>query len=333
MTTLSIILKWTILSMILLLYLIPSYAQSFNNHWIDYTKEYYKFKVAESGIYQITRNALDNAGIALNASNYKNLKLYSNGKEIPIHLEVQNNQLDYIEFYGEKNKGALDASLYEKEIAFNEAISLYSDSAAYFLVLENQLNTSSVYTNSNFSSVSNGNPEAYCLRRKTNATQLSYSLGTKHYIGGLQLATSTYDVGEGYGTVASKAVQFPIELTTLYKGSTVPVLIKANIAALRCKIPYNQNSHVFDLNLNGQSIAQESFLKKDSLLSYSIHTTNQQILTQNVLSIANTRPDVLYSVGGVDVLYPATFDFENKDLVDFELEASSRSRYLRIPKF
>src|SRR5215831_13641342 len=75
-------------------------AQLYNNEWIDYSKTYYKFKVAVTGLYRISQPTL--ASIGLGATPAQQFQLWRNGKEIPIYTSVQTGALgssDYIEFW------------------------------------------------------------------------------------------------------------------------------------------------------------------------------------------------------------------------------------------
>ena len=83
-----------------------SFAQPFNNSWINYSQQYYKFKVAETGIYRIDFTVLSNAGIPLATINPQNFQLFARGVELPLHIEGEGDGVfditDFIEFYGQK---------------------------------------------------------------------------------------------------------------------------------------------------------------------------------------------------------------------------------------
>ena len=64
--------------------LFPSFlfSQPYGNEWINYAQPYYKFKVAETGIYRIHKQALINSGIPIDAINPKNFQIFGNEKEL-----------------------------------------------------------------------------------------------------------------------------------------------------------------------------------------------------------------------------------------------------------
>src|SRR5690606_6243770 len=94
-----------------------SQAQStpvFGNEWINYSQTYYKVKVVTTGMHRLTYNDLAAAGIS-NVDPQK-FQLFRRGREVAIYVNGQSdgalNSGDYIDFYGERNDGTLDSTLY-----------------------------------------------------------------------------------------------------------------------------------------------------------------------------------------------------------------------------
>src|SRR6187431_847259 len=90
-------------------------AQTFpyNNEWIDYGKTYYKFYLAESGLYRISQTVLASKGIGNIPA--EQFQLWRNGREVPIYTSVPSGPLsgsDFIEFWGDRNDGLPDSTLY-----------------------------------------------------------------------------------------------------------------------------------------------------------------------------------------------------------------------------
>ncbi len=75
--------------------------------WIDYTKEYLKLAIPSDNIYRITYNDLVSYGVNPDQINPKTFKLFFKGKEQPIFVSGEDDNIfdseDYIEFYAEKN--------------------------------------------------------------------------------------------------------------------------------------------------------------------------------------------------------------------------------------
>ena len=106
------------------------------NEWIDFTpgKKYYKIKIHEDGMYRLDANILQQSGIDINAINTSNYQIFHNGNEIPVHVALNNGNLDYIQFYGPKNSGEFDVHLYDDpDQYYNPTYSLYNDTASYHL--------------------------------------------------------------------------------------------------------------------------------------------------------------------------------------------------------
>lgn len=118
--------------------LAPSAQAQYGKEWIVSTQEYYKIEVGENHIYTIDYAALVAAGIPVNSINPKNFQLYKNGEEQYIYVAGQADDnfgsTDFIEFYGEKNDGKLDAPLYlTPEQQPHQYMSLYQDTTNYYL--------------------------------------------------------------------------------------------------------------------------------------------------------------------------------------------------------
>jgi hypothetical protein len=119
------------------------YAQPANN-WIQYNQNYYKFSIATSGVFKVGYNVLQNAGIPINTINPKQIHLYLLGKEIPIYIEGEGdnvfNPTDFIEFYASKNTASIDEKLYgfkNGATVINPYANLISDSVHVFITWNN----------------------------------------------------------------------------------------------------------------------------------------------------------------------------------------------------
>src|SRR5690349_867292 len=101
-----------LVTLILLALCTGAFAQQYNNEWIDHSKTYYKFKIAENGLYRISQSTLNEAG--LGATPVEQFKLFRNGQEVALSSNINSGALPsngYIEFYGERNDGKPDRAL------------------------------------------------------------------------------------------------------------------------------------------------------------------------------------------------------------------------------
>ena len=112
----------------------------YGNEWIDHTKTYYKIRVADDGIYRVPYPALVAAGFPVADAPGAGLRLYRYGQQEPLYATTDGplGPQDFLEFFGEKNRDALDRHLFDNPDAdnLNPWYSLFNDTAAYYLVWE-----------------------------------------------------------------------------------------------------------------------------------------------------------------------------------------------------
>jgi hypothetical protein len=128
----------TFFTVFLLMVTLGLSAQSYNNEWIDFSKTYYKFKIASNGLYRIPQSVL--ASASLQNVPAEQFQLFRNGQEVPIYTSVASGPLgtnDYIEFWGRMNDGAPDQVLYRSPTyQHTQKWSLETDTAVYFLTVK-----------------------------------------------------------------------------------------------------------------------------------------------------------------------------------------------------
>jgi len=123
---------------ILLFFATSLLGQSAANDWIDYNQSYYKFPITQKGVYRISYQDLQNAGIPLLGIQPNDFQLFARGEEQAIYIPNPNDgtfdQSDYIEFYAEPNDGWLDTVFYNGQLNQpNPHYSLLSDTLYYYL--------------------------------------------------------------------------------------------------------------------------------------------------------------------------------------------------------
>lgn len=116
----------------------PVFPVSQTDSWINYSNDYVKLGVVADGIYRLRYNDLQSYGVPVSSVDPKTLKIYMKGKEQPIYVfgEGDNvfNQNDYIEFLGRRNYGDLryrETAPYDS--AYYEYLNRYSDTTIYWL--------------------------------------------------------------------------------------------------------------------------------------------------------------------------------------------------------
>ena len=188
---------------LLLLFLsVKLVAQPYNNSWINYSQQYYKFKIAENGLYRIDSLTLVNAGVPMSSIDPRNIQLFARGQEIPLYINGENdgvlNTTDYVEFYAQKNDGWLDEGFYGSVTNHpNPYYSLINDTISYFLTWNN-MTTNLRYIIENDTNFASYTPAAYFEKEVVNVYLSSYFTGKTLLIGTSSVNLFGYDPAEGW---------------------------------------------------------------------------------------------------------------------------------------
>lgn len=115
----------------------PGFGQ-YGNEWVSFGQSYFKIPVVKNGIHKLTYSDLQAAGFPVSSVDPRRLQLYYRGVEQAMLVEGQDdavlNTEDYLEFYGQRNDGQLDASLYSPSaLQPHPFYSLYTDTSYYYL--------------------------------------------------------------------------------------------------------------------------------------------------------------------------------------------------------
>jgi hypothetical protein len=110
-------------------------TQVYGNEWIVAGQPYYKVKVWRDGIYRLDYAYLSALGAGSVAPTQ--LQVWRRGKEVAVYQGGNQASLDassYVEFYGQRNDGALDRDFYKNpNDQAHQYYSFYTDTAAYFI--------------------------------------------------------------------------------------------------------------------------------------------------------------------------------------------------------
>ena len=186
----------------LILFSLAGLSQPYNNSWINYNQQYYKFKIAENSLYRIDSLTLYNAGVPVNSIDPRNIQIFAKGQEIPLFIDGENdgvlNTSDYIEFYAQKNNGWFDEGFYgAPNLHPNPYYSLINDTINYFLTWNNSINNSR-YIVENDTNFSLYNSAAYFEKEVLNPYSSSYFVGKTLLIGTTSEKLFGYDSAEGW---------------------------------------------------------------------------------------------------------------------------------------
>ena len=327
--------KKILLASIILLLAFNSHAQ-LNNSWIDYSKTYYKFKLAKDTLTRIYQPVLAAAG--LGAIPAQNFQLWRNGKEVRMFTSVPTGVLgsgDFLEFWGEMNDGKPDKPLYRNaDYQMSEKYNLHTDTATYFLTV----NTAS----SNLRYLANANPtagntlpaEPYFMRRieqyYRNQINRGYAAVLEEYV-----YSSSYDIGEGWTSDnVSPCCALVKVLDNINKYTAGP---QNNVIFTYTAAGNALNPRELVVQVQGTTVAQKPMpyfnYLKDTIRNLPLSILNSPSFIGVSINGNSTLQTDRIVVSSFSVTYPATFNFNNEKNVYFELKANTAGNYLVITNF
>ncbi|MCU0440910.1 MAG: C25 family cysteine peptidase [Bacteroidia bacterium] len=240
---------------VLLTVTVISNAQ-FGFDWIKTYQPYFKFPIANSGIYTIDSTTLANSGLSLSGVHPKRFQLFVNGTEVPIFIRGQAdgvfNSTDVIEFYAKPNDGKMDSMLYTPASAqLLDFKSLYSDTSYYFLTV---LPDTSVRNGLRMIETSDVNfglytPQDYVLSEVRSVPFEEYYQG-QDYAGiasEVRYYLSAYDLGEGWASYrvgAGTQRIFSLQTPAKSAASFTPTFAAKVLGTSNAATTSNVNHHI-----------------------------------------------------------------------------------------
>lgn len=311
-----------------------SLAQLYGNEWIQFDKTYFKIKVGKEGVYRISKGALDSAGLPENL-NAAHLSMWRDGAEVPLYTTVAGlmGPTDYFEFFGRAADGKLDEELYwEPGTQMNENVSLFSDSATYFLMVDSTT-AHPRYTDATTAIPSGLTPEPFMLSK----VMLNYR-GT--FMGGtlprnvFGFYSSQFTKAEGYvqnyktpPTIAS----FNLPTPNVYPAG--PNATFKTYFTTQATV----SDHQFEISINNNVIADTSFGKTESIHLKRTLDNAQLVPTGNnsikFTPLITGEPVNYYGISYIEIVYPRTFAMANANYFKFSLSASSTEQFLVFTAF
>ena len=315
-------------------------AQTFGNEWINYNQQYFKLKITQKGIYQVSFNDLKTAGFPTNI-NPEKIQLFRRGHEQAIFIKGEEdkilNETDFIEFYAEENDGSLDSLLYTPTLSQpHQYYSLYADTASYFLTYLIDNEAGKRMKVSHQQNVQNLKPEPFHWEETLQLFTSSYAegqpepMGVNLYSGVLN---SNYGYGKGWtGEVQGKniVVNFDFNLINFIKSDIqkpqIEILFTGRSSgghSIETWLGNSQNKRLLDT-----TIINNYFTKKIKKI------VNFQDITNNYLRISTrsigSQIDQ-YSVSYIKLSYPQSFDMQGVSEKIFTLTKSTiQERFISI---
>ncbi|HET9278580.1 MAG TPA: C25 family cysteine peptidase, partial [Flavitalea sp.] len=303
----------------------------YNNEWIDYGKTYYKFSVGTTGLYRISQATLTSIGIGNTPAEH--FQLWRNGREVALYTSVSSGPLggaDFIEFWGEKNDGRPDSTLYrDPSYILSNKHSFQTDTAAFFLTVNPAGGNLRMQETVNNVAGNILPPEPYFMF--TEGKYYKSYINTGYYIdAGEYVHSSSYDRGESWVCWDIYPGQLFSETHTLYPYMSGPD------ATFRINLFGNGiNLRQFKIGLNTDSIyGQQLDYLSQAKVSANVPLTTL-INGTNTIQISNysANPYDRLVVAQYELVYPRIFNFGDTINFEFELAANPSGNYLEITNF
>jgi len=324
---------------IFLLLSIGAFAQAYNNEWIDFSKTYYKFKIATNGLYRIPQSVLSNAGMGGVLA--QNFQLFRNGKEVPIYVTGSNptaplGSTDYIEFWGQRNDGAPDNLLYRSPTyQHTQYYSLETDTAVYFLVENTSGNAFHYIDVANNVTGSLLTPETSFQYTAGSYFKSVYGYPNPGFaqVVGEYIYSSSYDIGEFWATDAiGPGSPFSDTKNNLfvYSGAGAPdASIKFGMVGTA------DNTRTVQVTVNGTMVDNEAMNSFNDLLTTK--TVPLSLIAGNsaAVSFANSSSNSTDRMVAsfYELTYPRQWNFGGQTNFSFQLPAKTSGYLLNIAGF
>ncbi|MFT5724515.1 MAG: hypothetical protein ACI9JN_001634 [Bacteroidia bacterium] len=319
------------------------YSQTYGNEWINYSQEYFKFKIGSTGLYRIGQQTLINAGIPLASIDPRNIDIFLNGKEIKIYISGESDgsfdPTNYIEFIGRENDGALDQPLYGlPKNHTNPYESLYADSSVYFLTWSNVASSNHLtdYQDPNFVGKTK---DDYFMYTATVSFKNDYFNGIPNK-NVAQQAYSEYTIGEGFTSARDNTFkQFLIETPSVYSPGPDASLELLGITRNNPAEIFNGYNHGFAIAVGSKSNILNTYYHNGysaKLFKYSdLQFPNSKMsTTTNVylgeIDVVN-RPLSYYTIPYIKLKYPRTFDLASGS--SLEMTSLSSNSYFEFNNY
>jgi len=310
-------------------------AQPFGNEWIDLNQTYFKIRLADDGIYRISQLRLINAGVPLSSLDPRRMQIFYRGVEQAILIEGQQDGSfdsgDFIEFYGQRNNGGNETSLYTEPAAQpHTRYSLFSDSSSYFLTWKLSPDNGkriSIFSENN---VDNIPKEDYHYEENLHLNVNKYS-GGKTYSGG-NVLLSQFDHGEGWtGSDIPKGNVGTFTLTDINNAFTSGPnpnleihLVGRNNLAHNVDILVGPSPTNLRLIGNASFIAHDNFRFLSDILWSDISASGELVVQVSVLGVGTNADRA--AVSFIALNYAEVPDMNTSNSKKFTLESNPANK-------
>ena len=299
------------------------------NSWINYTQNYYKFQIHQDGVYRIGYSALNSSGIQVATIDPRNFQLFARGREVPIYIEGESdgvfNTGDFIEFLGFKNDGWLDSAVYDTaQNIGNPYVSLFNDTATYFLTWNNSLFNLRMLPETDTVNFNQYQSETFCFRESVNIYKNEYYAGKTSSIA---TTDPEYSACEGWSstnyTFSAGRTELLVSRNAYIGGPNAVLTAAVWGASQSLSFPNDQRVIVNQGTAAGPVLADiifDGYQKVNLQIQVSPSNLGSPLSTFYFQSVNTGTGHLCYqTIPFIRLKYAHTFDFENQDQFIFTL--------------
>jgi hypothetical protein len=309
----------------------------YGNEWIKSNQTYAKIKVSEKGVYKITYAQLQALGFFNSGINPKGFQIYYLGQEIPLSIEGDSDNSfdssDYITFYGNPDNAKLEASLYQTGQQPNAEVSVFDDTASYFLTYDPNAQGKR-YQDLNL------DPTGITPENYINYTAKA-NFSTQYYPGLYVLDVMTYSdyiEGEGYlgytfsiGGSQNQSLNTP----NFYSGTAFKTSFESYVAGRSNATSTSQNGNNHHLNITiGSNVLKDTTYRGYSTIRVAKNLTNPTLAsTTDVIfkSIDDLGAKTDFQAPAyIRITYPRNLDASNYNFLNFKLTGLNANSVLNF---
>ena len=298
----------------------------FGNEWVKHDRPYAKVTVSEDGVYRVGYASLVASGFPA-AFKGSEIQAFSFGEEVSLYVSTNGDfgNGDYLEFFGYKNDGALDAPLYQDASAqqLNPKASMFSNTRDYFFTWETGTNNNKRYELASNNLGGNlPNAESFYFH---NEEYIYTDQHIRPVINEENVRYSNFFTTEGFGSTLQKTntVNFPVD--NLNNG--------AQQSNLKVRFGTNAGNHIVRTTFNGE------FLESNTYNSYHVVDLEYQIPTgelesNNVFEIEGNASNFdRNTIAHISLEYPRNYNANNQDYFRYQIASHSFKKYFEISNF
>lgn len=329
------------IALLLLVSISFGFSQPYGNEWIDYSRQHYVFPITQTGVYRLTYETLQEAGVPVNTITPGEFRVFGKERQVPLRMvDGGDNSFDsgdYFEFFAERNDGWLDSLLYdEPESIANPAYSLYNDTLRYFLTWKPGINK-------RYNQETDVNFNAYTTKPYI-IEQVAVNYNTSYHPGrAVSGSYSSFFVpGEGWGSnnfnganghTQTIAMSTPVPYTA---GGAPPVKFHAKSSANSNAAFTGGGNHHVRWEIGNSNLV----LHDEVFIGYQL-TSVTETLPPNILSNGSTN--VFFKIIGdqgavtdfqaihyVSVEYPKQPNLSNQSFAMFEVDNNPTAAKIRL---